>query len=420
MKQFSALFLFLYAAVASLAATIHVPANQPTIQAGINAAKNGDRVVVAPGTYYENINFEGKAITVVASSGRTGTIIDGGNAGSVVTFNSGEGLNSVLEGFTIQHGSNSDEGGGIYINEASPTITENTITHNTAGNGGGGIAVDFSDALVKNNLITNNSQTLGSSGGVGGGGIEVGGAGAAQIIGNTIQNNQWATAEGGGIALFAAGTPTLKNNIISGNSAYSQGGGIWIVNYSDALIVQNLIYNNTAIQGSGIYFGVPEGYRGPLLVNNTIVGSSDSSEGSAIYADGFDDQVQFYNNLLIGATGSNAVYCDSTYDATPPTFTNNDAYSANGSGLEGTCSGQSSTNGNISANPLFTAKLNFRLKAGSPAIDAGDNSAPDIPPLDLAGKPRIVDGNGGGTAIIDVGAYEYQPPASSSIIPDQH
>ncbi|MGE5303950.1 MAG: hypothetical protein ACM3TN_11595, partial [Alphaproteobacteria bacterium] len=48
------------------AATIHVPADQPTIQAAINSAVNSDTVLVAPGTYVENINFRGKAITVIS------------------------------------------------------------------------------------------------------------------------------------------------------------------------------------------------------------------------------------------------------------------------------------------------------------------------------------------------------------------
>src|SRR5437870_11939876 len=86
------------------AATINVPAGQPTIQAAINAAANGDTVLVAPGTYYENINFMGKAITVTSSGGPSVTTIDGGAAGSVVAFTSNEGTNSVLSGFTITNG----------------------------------------------------------------------------------------------------------------------------------------------------------------------------------------------------------------------------------------------------------------------------------------------------------------------------
>jgi hypothetical protein len=184
------------------------------------------------------------------------------------------------------------------------------------------------------------------------------------------------------------------------------------VNDSDPLIVQNLIYNNSAGQGSGIYFGVPFGSRGPLLVNNTIAGTASALQGSAVYADGFYDKVFFYNNLLIGSSGTSALYCDDTYDQTPPTLFDNDGYSpgATGIGIAGACDAQSGVNGNTSTAPKFVSKT-FHLQKGSPIIDAGDNSAPGIPPTDLAGQPRIVDGNGDGVAVVDIGAYEYQPPA---------
>jgi parallel beta-helix repeat protein len=397
MKHISILCLLLSVSAVAYAATINVPADQPTIQAAINAANTGDTVLVAPGTYIENINFLGKAITVKSSGGNQVTTIDGGHANSVVTFNTGETLKSVLHGFTIQNG-NASEGGGVYIFYASPTITGNKVVSNS----GGGIAVEFSSTLVQGNLVSKNSQPSGT----GGGGINVGGAGSAQIIGNTVQKNTGGF--GGGMTLYAAGTPTLRNNIIQGNTTGGQGGGIWIVNVSDALIVQNLIYNNTASQGgAGIYFLVPYGYRGPLLVNNTIVGTSSSSQGSAVYAGGFYDRVLFYNNLLIGASGTSAIYCDNTYDQTPPTLTTNDAYSPSGSGIAGACSAQSGINGNISADPKFVTNTNFRLQAGSLAIDAGDNAAPNLPPHDLAGQARIVDGNGDGIAVIDIGVYEY-------------
>src|SRR5438093_8574236 len=83
------------------AAIIHVPADQPTIQAAINSAGAGDTVLVAPGTYVENINFLGKAITVTSAGGPTVTVIDGNQADSVATFGSGEGPTSVLSKFTM-------------------------------------------------------------------------------------------------------------------------------------------------------------------------------------------------------------------------------------------------------------------------------------------------------------------------------
>jgi serine protease len=102
-------------------ATIHVPADQPTIQQAIDAASPGDTVLVSPGTYFEHINYEGKAITVRSEQGAAQTIIDGDNTGfPVVTFENGETTISRLSGFTIQHGGPSD-GAGVMLFAASAT-----------------------------------------------------------------------------------------------------------------------------------------------------------------------------------------------------------------------------------------------------------------------------------------------------------
>src|SRR3954452_14989868 len=186
------------------AAIVHVPGDQPTIQAGINAARNGDTVMIDPGTYFENINFNGKAITVISSSGPVSTIIDGGSLAPVVTFASGETPRSVLSRLTLQHGASTFDsqydGGGIFISNSSPTISKNIIQNNTACNGGAGIAVQFGSPRIQSNTITNNSQ-FGCTGGIGGGGISVGGAGTTEINRNLISNNHWRSGNGGGISL---------------------------------------------------------------------------------------------------------------------------------------------------------------------------------------------------------------------------
>ncbi|MFZ3211357.1 MAG: carboxypeptidase regulatory-like domain-containing protein [Terriglobales bacterium] len=423
MALFAILILF-FTALASAQNTIRVPTDQSTIQGAINVANTGDTVLVASGTYSENISFLGKAINVTSASGASVTIIDGGGKAAVVTFNGGEGSSSVLNGFTIQNGtatlSPPYDGGGIYISSASPTITNNVIQNNTACSDGGGIAVLAGSPRIQGNTIQNNTQS-GCSGGSGGGGISLLGAGVAQIVGNVIANNTWPSGNGGGISMNAAGTPTIKNNVITGNTATgvspaAQGGGISMVNDSDPVIVQNLIYNNTAGQGSGVYFLVPSGSRGPILVSNTIIGGSGGSQGVAVYANGYDNQAQFFNNLLIGPSGQNAVYCDGTYQQQSPTFANNDASSPGGTGLAGTCSGQSSQNGNISADPQFVnaSAGNFHLQLTSPAVDAGTNSAPDLPQTDYAGNPRILDGNNDCVSTVDIGAYELVLSANVS------
>jgi Kelch motif protein/HYDIN/CFA65/VesB family protein/centrosomal CEP192-like protein len=385
------------------ATTINVPADQPTIQAAINAASNGDTVLVAPGTYKENINFLGKAITVTSSGGPSVTTIDGGQNAAVVTFSSAEASTSVLNGFTIQNGFSVFGGGGVFVSNSSPTITGNMIVNNQSCVGAG-VTISFGSPLVKGNTISNNAQA-GCSGGTEGGGIAIQGGGSAQIIGNIISNNI-IDFDGGGIGMFSAGTPLIQGNMIINNSAADVGGGISMVNSSDADIIQNLIIGNTAPNGGGgVYWLVPSGNRGPLLVNNTIA-DNDSPNGSAIFGDGFQSQAKMVNNAIIGKTGETALLCGNFNNTVPPIIDFNDVFSSQGTAYAGICTDQTGVNGNISTDPLFVdGAANFHLQFGSPVIDVGDNSAPSLPATDLDGNPRIQN------ATVDMGAYEFFPSA---------
>lgn len=406
-RTLSVVLLFILSVSSALAKkTIRVPADQPTIQSAINVASNGDTVLVAPGTYIENINFGGKAITVKSSGGAKVTIIDGAQKNSVVAFNQLETNKSVLQGFTIQNGL-ADEGGGIAVEGSSPTIANNTITHN-GGCNGIGIGVGFGSPIIKKNMITFNAQS-GCSGGIGGGGISLRGAASAQILGNTISDNSIGSG-GGGIALWAAGTPLIQGNLIRRNQGGSTGGGIVLYNQSDANIIDNIITNNSASDGGGIYWLTPSGTRGPFLVNNTLVANNAAStHGSEIFADGYDINALVINTILVGKSGQTAFFCGNFNDINPPQIQFDDVYNPSGTTYGGICTDPTGSNGNISTDPKFAAKLNFHLKAGSPAIDAGDNGAPDLPTTDYAGHPRIVNGNGGPVAIVDIGAYEFIP-----------
>ncbi|HBB92313.1 MAG: hypothetical protein A2X22_00610 [Bacteroidetes bacterium GWF2_49_14] len=254
------------------AQVIRIPDDQPTIQSGINAAKNGDTVLVSPGTYFENINFRGKKIvlgSLFLTTGSldyiTGTVINGSNpahpdSASCVLIVNREDSTTVIAGFTItggkgtrwedEHGRGNwyTEGGGILIQYSSPTIRNNIIIGNeaikkntrivSAGGGairsgdgnprilnnmiisnkglyGGGIVLNYSGAIVRNNIIVKN--TGGQD--YGGGGIWINGNGAAAryIENNTITQNSSTTA-GGGIDMFS-GNANITNNIIYGNSA---------------------------------------------------------------------------------------------------------------------------------------------------------------------------------------------------------
>jgi hypothetical protein len=388
---------------------IHIPADQPTIQAGINAAHNGDTVLVSPGTYTENINFNGKAIAVVSSNGPKSTVINGNHAGPCATFISGESPKSVLRGFTLTDGVGAGapyytQGGGVAIAYSSPTITGNVIVGNSDGNGGG-IGSSFGSPVITYNTIKNNKASLGA-------GIFIGGASSpgAVVRSNTIESNStYDYYSGGGIALWAAGSAVLEDNLIAYNSArYGQGGGMYVVNEADEAIVQNLIFGNTAGSGSQVYTGVPQSATGFRLVNNTIV-STVSGADTAVMADGFNQNAIIANNIIVAAGNEVGLLCNPVYKYGPPVVEYNDVISPHGVDYGDSCSGFEGTNGNISADPQFTGTSNFRLKDGSLAIDAGDHAAPDLPATDFAGNPRIVNGNGGSIAIVDMGAYEFIP-----------
>jgi len=261
-------------------AIIEVPKDYTTIQAAIDAATKGDTVLVAPGTYIENINFKGKAITVKSSAGATVTVVDGGKPvhpdyGSVVTFSNGdaEGLGSVLDGFTLTNGTGSvdsgsqPKGGGIYCaNSTSPTITNNTIIKNYASKGGG-IYFYFSSPTILNNTITSNYA-------FNGGGIYCVGGNFPIITNNTISGNR-AADDGGGIYCYRS-SPTIMNNTISGNMA-RYGGGIWCRSDSSPTITNTTISGNRAEQNGGGIWCYED--SSPTITNSIITGNRAESEG---------------------------------------------------------------------------------------------------------------------------------------------
>ncbi len=188
---------------------ILVPDDHPTIQAAIDFAADQNTVLVYPGTYVENIDFLGKSITVKSQAGPDVTVIDGGQAGSVVTFNNGETNKAVLDGFTITNG-NGFKGGGIHGDSASPTIVHCTISGNTAQARGGGISITAnSDPEITNCTITNNN-TLGYGGGV-----------------------------------YNEGQMNLTHCTLSGNSA-TLGGGIFVSDYAFANATNCILWGNSA------------------------------------------------------------------------------------------------------------------------------------------------------------------------------
>lgn len=392
---------------ASGAATIRVPADQPTIQQAITAATSGDIIVVSPGVYLETIDFGGKIITVTSEQGPEATIIDAGGAGSVVTFRSGETRNAILSGFTIRGGWNIYAGAGIEVSFSSPTIRGNIVRENR-GCTGVGVHSYFSSPRIEGNRIVKNAID-GCTGGWGIG-IYVGGNSAAEIIDNEIADNIGAAASGGGIALFAAGSAVVTGNVIARNATAGAagcgwGGGVAMANFVEATIVNNLVVGNRACYGGAFHWRGSSGRT--LLANNTIADNEASSSWPGVYVSGVDGGNQFYNNIIQAQNGP-ALFCENASSMTAPFLDSNDLFNVQGPAYGGTCADQTGISGNISADPLFVyaAAGDYRIVSASPGVDAGNNSAPYILPTDIAGNPRIASSDGSPDRI-DMGAYEY-------------
>jgi hypothetical protein len=291
---------------------IHVPADQPTIQAGINAANNGDTVLVAEDTWFENINFKGKAITVASNfilngdtSHISNTIIDGSqpmypDSASVVYFISGEDTTSIIQGFTITGGK------GTYL---PPFIK-----------GGGGILCYYSGAKILNNHIERDSIYNDQNG------INIFGGGLYYFADNewddylVIMNNKfrWNYLENTATGKYASGSAfnIACSAMITGNKVMynvSKSNNTYASLYcrrSSTIQAQVTISNNTVSYnksvsigpnakafGSGIYINRLSGHVQNNLVEFNLCESEVNCWG-AIVTKNTDTTLVIENNVI--------------------------------------------------------------------------------------------------------------------------
>jgi predicted outer membrane repeat protein len=273
--------------IASLQTFITVKADQtgdyPTIQAAIDAAGNGDVILLYPGTYTgagnRDIDFKGKRITIRSTnpddwSVVSATMIDcqgsQSNQHRGFYFHTSETNQSILAGITMTNGYlyNTGSGGAICCRIASPTITRCKFISNYCRSGGGAIyGNDASFPVISN----------------------------CQFINNTSGSH------GGAIASAGPCTIMIKNSIFTGNSA-PRGGGVLS---SNSVVIANCTFNqNTAtIRGGGLFLT-----SGNPIVTNCIFWGDTSPLGPEIGMLGANLTIT-YSDVQ---GGSSAVYCDSS------------------------------------------------------------------------------------------------------------
>jgi parallel beta-helix repeat protein len=350
----------------AIAATLHVPSQYPTIQAGIDAANNGDTILVADGIYTgagdKNLTWNGdeKHLTVKSENGPENCIIDCENDGRGFCFNeSGQNNNDVIDGLTIRNGTG-EYGGGIRCYYSSPTITNCIIRGNITNDFGGGIYCAYSSATITNCTISENIAEAG------GGGIFCLSS-PSPIITNCTINNNTTSNYGGGI--FCDYSPaTIINSTISGNTASSLGGGIDFYNSSGSIINCTITENTAGDYGGGIFCSTSSS---PTI--NSILWNDSASSGS---------EIALYSSSILNISYSNVEGGEA------------------GAHVEAGCTLNWGT-GNINSDPLFVNVDNadYHLSSNSPCIDEGTNE--EAPETDIDGQERPFNGT------VDMGSDEY-------------
>jgi hypothetical protein len=441
-----------------------------SIQDAIDTAVDTDEIVVAPGTYFETIDFLGKAITLRSSDGPLVTIIDACQNGIAVTCHADEGPATVLDGFTITNGTG-QSGGGMLNWHSSPTVTNCSFV----GNSGGGLGNYHGSPTVTGCAFVGNSA-------LSGGGMYNYGQSSPTVVDCTFIGNL-ASRVGGGMYNVES-SPTLRNCVFSGNTAGSSdlfrggggmyndessptlagctfdgneanfGGGLLNRFHSSPTLVECTFTGNSALRGGGGMHNTGFPSDAMLVTNCSFIGNSAGEGGGGMYNYGIvakSMNCSFVDNVAVGRGGgvynwySNSIVVNCTFGgntagqggamynelAATPTLRNCIAWgnvpdeivddpneppavsAVSYSDVQGGWPGD----GNLDADPLFLDpdNGNLRLSPGSPCIDAGDNTAvPDGIDTDLDGNPRFVDDPDtvdtgyGDPPLVDMGAYEFQ------------
>lgn len=298
-------------------------------------------------------------------------------------------LDISIEGLTLTGGSD-DSGGGI-INAERLTLNEIVLTGNTAtGSGeGGGINMPGSFAFLEliNSTVSNNTAANR------GGGIIMNGA-IITLQGSSIINNV-ALENGGGGIMNRNGTLVIVNSTIAGNTAQTYGGGISQFGSATTALTNSTISGNSAAKGGGGSFD-----QGTVALANVTIADNTAATGAGLYQ---QTGMNLSNTVIANNAGED---CTFRFE---PFITAENLNSLIG---DGSC--EAGSIGLLTGDPLLGplqdnggSMLTHSILAGSPLIDAGDDTACAALATDQVGMPRSIDGDADGITACDIGALEF-------------
>ncbi len=348
-----------------MGAVIHVPGDQPTIQAGIDAAAVGDTVLVACGTYYEHDIIMKSGICLRSASGLADcVVIDAAQQGRVMLCD-GVGATTTIQGITLRNGvgwsARLENGAGIHCRDSSPVITDVVLTENSAlGRKGGGLyCLRSSPVLVRVAFRANVAEK--------GAGMYCDyGAPTLESCGFSLNS---ADGSGGGIYVRHGGF--LTQVMFRQNDAAFMGGGAHCPYPSSAQFVGCTFIENTASYGGGLACNDSS----PSVTGCTFAGNAarGAGGGGAVLSYGYQSSPALANTIIAFSAAGEGVGCLSNGSAT---LTCSDVYGNEGGDWVGCIADQYGINGNISEHPCFCFDANpdqpYALCVNSPC--AAENS----------------------------------------------